>query len=66
MDKPYIIPVVGQIYRNRNGGEYCLWAIMQPIWSVSRTAGVWPPTARIQYGDGSIKWNYSTGEHFPY
>lgn len=22
MDKQYIIPVVGQIYRNRNGGEY--------------------------------------------
>lgn len=20
----------------------------------------------IQYGDGSIEWNYSTGEHFPY
>ena len=22
MDKQYIIPVVGQTYRNRNGGEY--------------------------------------------
>ncbi len=22
MEKQYIIPVVGQIYRNRNGGEY--------------------------------------------
>ena len=22
MDKQYIIPVVGQIYRNRNGGKY--------------------------------------------
>ena len=20
----------------------------------------------IQYGDGTIEWNYSTGEHFPY
>lgn len=35
---------------------------------MERVKDGWSLTAHgvIQYADGAIKWNYSTGEHFPY
>ena len=35
---------------------------------MERVKDGWSLTAHgvIQYADGSIEWNYSTGEHFPY
>lgn len=83
MDRQYIIPVVGQIYRNRGGGEYrCTGnsfymndaqeqralALGEHIAYMERVKDGWSLAAHgvIQYADGTIEWNYSTGEHFPY
>ena len=35
---------------------------------MERVKDGWSLTAHgaIQYADGTIEWNYSTGEHFPY
>lgn len=83
MDKQYIIPVVGQIYHNRGGGEYrCTGnrlymsdeqqrralSLGDHVAYMERVKDGWSLTAHgvIQYGDGTIEWNYSTGEHFPY
>lgn len=83
MDKQYIIPVVGQIYHNRGGGEYrCTGnrlymsdeqqrralSLGDHVAYMERVKDGWSLTAHgvIQYADGSIEWNYSTGEHFPY
>lgn len=83
MDKQYIIPVVGQIYHNRGGGEYrCTGnrlymsdeqqrralSLGDHVAYMERVKDGWSLSAHgvIQYGDGSIEWNYSTGEHFPY
>ena len=83
MDKQYIIPVVGQIYRNRGGGEYrCTGnrlymsdeqqrralSLGDHVAYMERVKDGWSLVAHgvIQYGDGTIEWNYSTGEHFPY
>ena len=35
---------------------------------MERVKDGWSLTAHgvIQYADGAIEWNYSTGEHFPY
>ena len=83
MDKQYIIPVVGQIYHNRGGGEYrCTGnrlymsdeqqrralSLGDHVAYMERVKDGWSLTAHgvIQYADGTIEWNYSTGEHFPY
>ena len=83
MGKQYIIPVVGQIYHNRGGGEYrCTGnrlymsdeqqrralSLGDHVAYMERVKDGWSLTAHgvIQYADGSIEWNYSTGEHFPY
>lgn len=83
MDKQYIIPVVGQIYHNRGGGEYhCTGnrlymsdeqqrralSLGDHAAYMERVKDGWSLAAHgvIQYGDGTIEWNYSTGEHFPY
>ena len=83
MDKRYIIPVTGQIYRNRNGGEYLCTgnslymndaqeqralALGEHIAYMERVKDCWSLSAHgvIQYADGTIEWNYSTGGHFPY
>ena len=76
MDKQYIIPVVGQIYHNRGGGEYrCTGNRLYMSDEQQRRALSLGDHAAymervkdgvIQYGDGTIEWNYSTGEHFPY
>ena len=83
MEKQYIIPVAGQTYRNRGGGEYlctgntfyvddaqkqrCL-SLGEHIAYMERVNDSWMLEAHgvIQYADGTIEWNYSTGEHFPY
>ncbi len=81
MEKKYIIPVVGQIYTNRNGNEYlctenCLYfseeqeqrslVLGEHTSSMERVKDGWKLDAHgvIQYEDGTIEWNYSTGGHF--
>lgn len=83
MDKPYIVPVIGQTYLNRSGGEYrCTGNMfyeneerMQRVLSLGehwasmvRVKDGWSLTAHgiVQYADGTIEWNYSTGGHFLY
>lgn len=83
MEKKYIVPIVGQIYRNRNGGEYrCTGnslylndaqkqqalSLGEHIAYMERVKDGWSLIAHgvIQYEDGTIEWNYSTGGHFPY
>ena len=83
MDKQYIIPVAGRIYRNRSGGEYLCTgnslymnaeqqqralSLGDHIAYMKRVKDGWSLSAHgvIQYADGTIEWNYSTGEHFPY
>lgn len=66
MDGRRITPEQGKVYKNKGGGEFfCIRgyagdAVMRNIasgWSF-KANGV------IQYGDGSIEWDYSTGGHF--
>ena len=83
MDKQYIIPVAGQIYRSRSGGEYrCTGntlymsdeqqrralSLGDHVAYMERVKDSWSLSAHgvIQYADGTIEWNYSTGGHFPY
>ena len=83
MDKQYIIPVVGQSYHNRGGGEYrCTGnslymndaqeqralALGEHIAYMERVKDGWKLDAHgvIQYADGTIEWNYSTGGRFPH
>jgi len=79
----YFIPVVGQVYTNRNGGQYrCTGNLFysskadaqrsltlgEHVAYMERVTDNWKLGAHgvIQYEDGTIEWNYSTGEHFPY
>ncbi len=83
MEKQYIAPVAGQIYRNRNGGEYLCTgnafyendarreravSLGEHTAYMKRVKDGWSLIAHgvIQYEDGTIEWNYSTGGHFPY
>lgn len=83
MEKKYIVPIVGQTYINRNGGEYrCTGnnlylndaqkqralSLGEHIAYMERVKDGWSLIAHgvIQYEDGTIEWNYSTGGHFPY
>ena len=82
MKKQYIVPIVGQIYTNRNGGEYrCTGNLFyendaqrqrsvslgEHVSYMERVKDGWRLTAHgvIEYEDGTIEWNYSTGGHFP-
>lgn len=66
MDGKRITPERGKIYRNKGGGKFlCIRgfdgnAVMQNI------ASGWTFKANgvIQYEDGTIEWDYSTGGHF--
>lgn len=81
MDGQYIVPVIGQTYLNRNGGEYrctgnmCYESDEQMRRALSlgehraslvRIKDGWSLIAHgmIQYADGSIEWNYSSGGTF--
>lgn len=76
MNGTYIIPVIGQVYTNRNGGEYrcidnvfCASDGVDPkdhIASFERVKDGWRLYAHgiLEYEDGTIEWNYSTGGHF--
>lgn len=81
MKKQYIIPIIGQIYRNRNGGEYrCTGnsfymndtqkqralSLGEHIAYMERVKDGWSLAAHgvIQYEDGTVEWNYSTGGRF--
>lgn len=66
MNGKRITPAQGNVYRNKGGGEFlCIRgydgnAVMQNI------ASQWTFEANgvIQYEDGTIEWDYSTGGHF--
>lgn len=66
MNGKRITPEQGKVYKNKGGGEFlCIRgfdgnAIMQNI------ASGWTFKANgvIQYEDGSVEWDYSTGGHF--
>jgi len=79
----YFIPVVGQVYTNRGGGEYrCTGnfsysdeerkqrslALGEHTAYMERITDNWTLCTHgvILYADGTIEWNYSTGEHFLY
>ena len=51
-----IAPVIGQIYRNANGFEYCCDSIDEG----------WTIKAHVVYQEdnGEIHWSYSTGGHW--
>ena len=83
MKGTYIVPVVGQTYRNRDGGEYLCTdtrlyendtqkqravSLGEHVAWFKRVKDGWTLAAHgvIQYEDGTIEWNYSTGEHLPY
>ena len=61
-----ITPERGKIYKNKGGGKFfCIRgyrnnAVMQNV------ASKWTFKANgvIQYEDGTIEWDYSTGVHF--
>ena len=61
-----ITPERGKIYKNKGGGKFfCIRgyrnnAVMQNV------ASKWTfkATGVIQYEDGTIEWDYSTGGHF--
>lgn len=64
-----IIPVVGQTYQNRNGRQYLCMEVRKrhPLCDAAavfrRLSDGWTLTAHgiVQYEDGTIEWNYSTG-----
>lgn len=69
MERKYIFPVIGRIYRNRNGSDYLCTQVLrhaQPSDSLAdfeRITDGWCLTAHgvVQYEDGTIEWNYSSG-----
>ncbi len=83
MERKYIIPVVGQIYINRNGGKYLCTgnlfyendaqsqravSLGEHVAYMERVKDGWSLAAHgvIEYEDGTIEWNYSTGGRFPH
>lgn len=73
MEKKYIFPITGRIYRNRNGRDYlCIQTIRHTLPDDSlavfeRITDNWHLVAHgvMQYEDGTIEWNYSSGGHWP-
>lgn len=69
MDRTYITPIVNQTYTNRNGSEYRCTSVAEAIRPCETTAlftrvrDGWSLQAHgiLQYDDGTIEWNYSTG-----
>ena len=68
-------PVRGQIYTNKGGGTFlCQGGIHETPYTVEKaysafmvnTKSGWAFTANglIQYEDGTIEWDYSSGGHF--
>lgn len=74
MTSRYFVPVVGQIYRNRNGNQYLCLAVaphslpQDTTASFQRISDGWTLVAhgvQVYERDGTIEWNYSTGGHWP-
>ena len=73
MEKKYFIPVVNDIYTNRNGSQYrCTDRVtgIRPCETrayFTRLSDGWSLTAHGPqiYDDGTIEWNYSTGGYWP-
>lgn len=66
MDGKRITPEQGKIYRNKGGGEFFCIRSRDNNAVMQNTASGWIFKANgvIQYKDGSIEWDYSTGGHF--
>lgn len=66
MNSKKITPERGKIYKNKGGGEFlCIQgdngsAVMQNIVS----GWTFKANNVVQYEDGSVEWDYSTGGHF--
>lgn len=66
--REYITPILGAVYRNRNGSEYrCKATLSDHSAIMERVTDNWTIIAHgiQQYHDRSIEWNYSTGGHWP-
>ena len=61
-----IAPVIGQIYRNANGFEYCCDSIDEVVPVMVRLRDGWTIKAHVVYQEdnGEIHWSYSTGGHW--
>lgn len=61
-----IAPVIGQIYRNANGFEYCCDSIDEGVPLMVRLRDGWTIKAHVVYQEdnGEIHWSYSTGGHW--
>lgn len=61
-----IAPQIGEIYTNRNGGEYLCTNICNESVIMERLKDGWTLEAHgvRQYSDGTIEWDYSTGGHW--
>ena len=61
-----IAPVIGQIYRNTNGFEYCSDSIDEGVPVMVRLRDGWTIKAHVVYQEdnGEIHWSYSTGGHW--
>lgn len=65
----YFVPVVGQVYQNRNGQRYLCQAVEDrgrrgdTCARMRRISDGWTLWAHgpIRYEDDTIEWNYSTG-----
>ncbi len=68
-------PEVGKTYQNRGGGTFrCTYVSKGDTVEPSSNAGMvnvasgWTMLCHglVQYPDGTIEWDYSTGGHFPH
>lgn len=61
-----ITPEQGKVYKNKGGGEFLCIRGFDGDAVMQNTASGWTFKANgvIQYDDGTVEWDYSTGGHF--
>lgn len=61
-----ITPERGKVYKNKGGGEFLCIQGFDANAVMRNTASGWTFKANgvIQYEDGTVEWDYSTGGHF--
>lgn len=61
-----INPEPGEIYRNKGGGNFLCISSCNNSAVMQNVASKWTFEANgvIQYADGTVEWDYSTGGHF--
>lgn len=66
MNEKRITPVQGKVYKNKGGGEFLCIQSLEENAIMKNTASGWTFKAHgiIQYDDGTIEWDYSTGGHY--